>query len=199
MLLIDLKIPHVDKNLTLEFGGRVLAIIGASGSGKSTLLQVIAGFRAPVEGRIVFGGEVWCDTAQGIMMPAWQRKAVIVPQEILLFPHVTAEENVRFSGGQYTHDLMKLLRIDHRADLAPHELSGGERQRVAIARALNAQPRLLLLDEPYSAMNRSLRQHVAAAVHEWTQKHEIPYILVTHDSEVVEGVADFIVDFDALT
>lgn len=198
MLFIDVKLPHVHRKIILEFSGRVLGVTGASGAGKTTLLEILAGFTVPEQGRVIFDGEIWCDTGQHVIEPPWKRRAVMVPQEVLLFPHVTVEKNISFAGGRDTQKLMSMLAIDHLKDSMPDRLSGGEQQRVAIARALNASPRLLLLDEPYSALNRSLRQHVASFVHEWTLERGIPYVLVSHDLALVESVSDVVLDIDAL-
>ena len=163
------------------------AIVGPSGSGKSTLLRALAGLERGVDGRIVVDGETWLDTAAGVRVPAWERSVGWVPQDALLFPHLSVERNLGYAGATATRVREEAARfeIGHLLDRAPRNLSGGERQRVALVRALLRDPGLLLLDEPFSALDRPLRRTLAARLREWIEHRRVPTVLVTHDEEDV--------------
>lgn len=186
---------HLD--VELEVGeGEVVALIGANGSGKSTLLSVVAGLLAPDEGHVRLGDDVLVDTGRGIRVPPHQRGVVLLAQQALLFPHLTAAQNVAFgpraqglSRAVATERAARWLAEVHAAALAdrrPDELSGGQAQRIAVARALAAEPRLLLLDEPMEALDvaaaPALRQLLRAVLRE-TDAHgrRRSALLVTHD------------------
>ena len=172
------------------------AIVGPSGSGKTTLLRIIAGFEAPDEGRVVLGGRVLADGADSV--PAHRRGIGFVPQDGALFPHLSVSDNVGFGlprntpqRAQRIAELMDMVALDV-AMLArrPHELSGGQQQRVALARALAQRPRLMLLDEPFSALDTGLRVSTRKAVAKLLGSANITTILVTHDQSEALSFAD---------
>lgn len=169
-----------------------VAILGPSGSGKSTLLRVLAGLEPRAEGRVSFGDEVWLDSDSGIYMPAWERRVGWVPQDALLFPHLSLRENLAYAGaGQSEVERMaESLFLTELLDRRPRFLSGGERQRVALGRALLSAPRLLLLDEPFSALDRPLRGEVGSMVREFARDSGTPIVLVSHDEHDAELLAD---------
>ncbi len=183
------------------------ALMGASGSGKSTVLMVVAGLARHASGHVRIGGRSLLDTARGIDLPARERGIGLVLQDYALFPHMTVTQNLEFGVrrlGQRTGDLDRqrieaLLRqfdlLAQRSAL-PRHLSGGQRQRVALARALAPQPRLLLLDEPLSALDTTLRTRLRNELAEMLERVNVPTLLVTHDPQDVEALALAVVHID---
>ena len=169
-----------------------VAILGPSGSGKSTLLRALAGLEPSAEGRVSFGDEVWLDSDSGVNMPAWERRVGWVPQDALLFPHLSLRENLAYAGtGQSEVESMaESLFLSDLLDRRPRFLSGGERQRVALGRALLSAPRVVLLDEPFSALDRPLRSEIAAMVRAFARDNGTPIVLVSHDEHDAELLAD---------
>jgi molybdate transport system ATP-binding protein len=142
---------------------------------------------------------VWQDTKAGVFLPAPQRRVGWVPQNALLFPHLTVEENLLFSPGARDRDWRKVteaLQIDHLLARQPRNLSGGESQRVALGRALLSRPRLLLLDEPLSALNDSLRIAVATFLAEHCIRNEVPLILATHRRSEAQALCEETLNWD---
>ena len=169
-----------------------VAILGPSGSGKSTLLRALAGLEPSAEGRVSFGDEVWLDSDSGVYMPAWERRVGWVPQDALLFPHLSLRENLAYAGaGQSEVERMaESLFLSDLLDRRPRFLSGGERQRVALGRALLSAPRMLLLDEPFSALDRPLRGEIAAMVRAFARDSGTLIVLVSHDEHDATLLAD---------
>jgi len=167
----------------LETGSSAVAVFGPSGGGKSTLLRVMAGVERRAEGLVRVRGEAWMDTDVGIFLPPWERGVGWVPQEYLLFPHLRVRDNLSFAGAssQDVQAVSELLMIDHLLGRRPRSLSGGEQQRVALGRALLAQPRILLLDEPFSALDRPLRSQVASRLRDYLREKGLLLLLVSHD------------------
>ncbi|MDE1172907.1 MAG: ABC transporter ATP-binding protein [Parvibaculaceae bacterium] len=184
-----------DVSLAVERGSRT-AVIGPSGSGKTTLLRIIAGSETPDSGRLVLDGEVLADGAA--FVPAWRRGIGIVAQDGALFPHLNIADNIGFGLPRHDagrtariHDLMTMVELD--ASLLqrrPDQLSGGQQQRVALARALAPGPRLMLLDEPFSALDTALRVSTRKAVASLLGAAGITTILVTHDQTEALSFAD---------
>jgi iron(III) transport system ATP-binding protein len=181
--------------LAVAAGSRT-AIVGPSGSGKSTLLRLVAGFDAPDSGRIVLDGQPLADGA--LVVPAHRRAIGMVSQDGALFPHLSVADNVAF--GLERRDPGRAQRIDELMDMVelrrdlrerrPHELSGGQQQRVALARALARSPRLMLLDEPFSALDTGLRDTMRRAVADVLQRAGVASLLVTHDQSEALSFAD---------
>jgi iron(III) transport system ATP-binding protein len=180
-------LPAVD-NVTLSIPeGSRTAIVGPSGSGKTTLLRMIAGFEFPDSGSITLNGKTLFDDSTEV--PAHQRLIGYVPQDGALFPHMTVAGNIGFglSGNgaakqQRIDELMDMVSLDRRMlPRWPHELSGGQQQRVALARALAQRPKLMLLDEPFSALDTGLRASMRKAVAQLLAEAGVTTILVTHD------------------
>jgi ABC-type Fe3+/spermidine/putrescine transport system ATPase subunit len=170
---------------------RVLVVLGPSGAGKTVLLETIAGLRPQSSGQITLAG------TDITGLPPERRRIGLVFQDAALFPHMTVRENVRFgpraSGTAATADGGKLLQqlgIWHLADRSPGSLSGGERQRVALARALAIQPRLLLLDEPLSALDQPTREDMRTLLRRLLGELEIPAAHVTHDRDEALSIGD---------
>jgi iron(III) transport system ATP-binding protein len=184
-----------DVDLAVAAGSRT-AVVGPSGSGKTTLLRLIAGFEAPDAGRITLAGELLADGPASL--PAHLRGIGIVTQDGGLFPHLTVADNIGFGlprrdrgRSARIRELMAMVELDPGlARRRPHELSGGQQQRVALARALARRPRLMLLDEPFSALDTGLRAGTRRAVAALLDAEGIATILVTHDQEEALAFAD---------
>lgn len=186
-----------DLDLDLPEGSRT-AVIGPSGSGKTTLLRLIAGFENPGAGEISLDGQRIADAAMGV--PAHRRNIGLVMQEGALFPHLTVLQNIRFGVRDRADStaqalaLMDVVELDRSmASRPPHQLSGGQQQRVALARALARQPRLMLLDEPFSALDTGLRDQLRRATADILAKAGVTTLLVTHDREEAMSFADQLV------
>ena len=187
--------------LDVEFscGARdVLALVGPSGSGKSTILRTIAGLYRPAEGRVTVNGSPWLDTVKQIDVAPHRRRVGLVFQNYALFPHMTALGNVvtglghlpREARAARGHELLELVHLIGLDGRKPAELSGGQQQRVALARALARDPDVLLLDEPFSAVDRVTRQKLYTEVRELSRVLPIPIIFVTHDFDEAARVAN---------
>jgi len=178
--------------------GEVLALVGPSGSGKSTVLRCIAGVLRAREGRIAAGGEAWFDSRSGVALPPGERKVGFVFQNYALFPHMSAQANVEAAMGHVAaadragraRALLDRVNLKGLESRRPAELSGGQQQRVAVARALARDPRVLLLDEPFSAVDRSTRQILYRELATLRRDLAMPVVLVTHDLDEAAMLAD---------
>jgi molybdate transport system ATP-binding protein len=178
--------------------GEILALTGPSGSGKTTLLRAVAGLVHPHNALIECGGELWVDTAAGRSQPARARRVGFVFQSYALFPHMTALGNVVAALGDAPERerrgrALALLERVHLGGLEqrrPAELSGGQQQRVAVARALARDPKVLLLDEPFSAVDRATRERLYHELAELRRELRMPIVLVTHDLDEAAMLAD---------
>ena len=180
--------------LQLAIGsGELFVLLGGSGSGKTTLLRTLGGFITPVSGRILLGGQ---DITR---LPPHRRPVNTTFQSYALFPHMTVADNIAFGlrrqgigkaeTGRRVRDLLALVRLDELAARKPDALSGGQRQRVALARALAPRPRLLLLDEPMSALDRSLREQTRQELLRIQRQTGTTFVLVTHDQDEALAMA----------
>jgi len=184
------KIHRFALDLEFDAPAGVTVIFGPSGSGKTTVLQCLAGLLDPQQGAISIDGETLFDSARNINLKPQERRIGYVFQDLALFPHMSAAENVAFgireNGDRkqnLVRDILERFHIAHLASHRPDEISGGERQRVALARALVTNPRLLLLDEPFSALDDELKMSIIADLQRWLESNKIPVLLVTHDRE----------------
>jgi iron(III) transport system ATP-binding protein len=174
--------------------GSLTAVLGLSGCGKTTMLRVIAGFERAERGTVSLGEQILDDART--YLPPEKRSIGYVPQEGALFPHLSVRENVGFGlprrerRGKQVSDLLEMVGIASLARRLPHELSGGEQQRVALARALARRPQALLLDEPFSSLDASLRTRVREEVHALLREQGVTTVLVTHDQEEALSLAD---------
>ncbi len=182
-LSLDVNLGAASLRAQIRTRARSVAIFGPSGGGKSTLLRVLAGVEERARGRVAVRGEVWQDSRDGRFLPPWERGVGWVPQDYLVFPHLKVRQNLAFPGAgpEEVEGVARRLALGHLLDRRPRRLSGGEQQRVALGRALLARPRILLLDEPFSALDRPLRARVVEELRGFSARHEIPLVLVSHD------------------
>jgi molybdate transport system ATP-binding protein len=178
-----------DLSAGLRVGAETVALVGASGSGKTSLLRIVAGLERPRAGRVALGDEVWFDAARRIDWKPERRRVGYVPQDYGLFPHLSVAGNVRFAGRRPRPDLLERMGIAHLADARPAQLSGGERQRVALARALARDPHVLLLDEPFGALDAITRQRVRDELVDMLAVLRLPTLLVTHSFDDARALA----------
>ena len=198
----DAPIP-LDVSFTCE-PGQVLAIFGPSGSGKTTILRTVAGLQTPAEGLVRAGADTWLDTTARVSVPVHHRAVGFVFQDYALFPHLTAVGNVMTALGHLPRGARRLraeallaqVHLARHLDRRPAALSGGERQRVALARALAREPAVLLLDEPFAAVDRAVRRHLQDEIDQIRRSLDIPLILVTHDFDDVLRLASHLLLLD---
>jgi molybdate transport system ATP-binding protein len=203
------RFPNPEGSFNLNVHFRALAgftiVFGASGAGKTTLLDCIAGLSDPDDGRIAVGGQDLYDSEKKRNVAAWKRRIGYVHQDLALFPHLTAEENVAYGLHRLSaeerqtrsREMLDAFRIDHVRDRRPAQISGGERQRVALARALVTEPRALMLDEPLAALDRPTKSSLVGDLRKWNQHHRVPILFVTHNGEEVFALGDEVIVLDA--
>ena len=176
----------------------LVTLVGASGSGKTTMLRILAGLDHPDQGTVTLAGEV-LSRENRIVLPPEHRNMGFVFQNHALFPHLKVRDNVAFglprsgSRRQLVGELLELVGMGDLAGRFPHELSGGEQQRVALVRALAPKPRLLLMDEPFSSLDKSLRRELRDETRRLVRQQGATTILVTHDTDDALAVSDRIV------
>jgi molybdate transport system ATP-binding protein len=203
MLRAEITLQRGDFKLDveLECPPGITCIMGPSGSGKSTILGVLAGLAVPDQGRITLGDQVWLDrnkSSKVIDQPTHARRLAYVFQGLALFPHMTALRNVQYGMQHVPHAerepkaqaLLDRLKVGHLARRRPRTFSGGEAQRVALARAIARAPELVLLDEPFSALDRDLRAELVALVRELVAELGVPLVHVTHSIHEARQLAD---------
>ena len=180
-------------NLAVNEGEKV-SILGPSGSGKSTLLRLIAGLEKPQSGSISIKGEI-VSTKDLVIAPE-KRNLGLVVQEKALFPHLTVSENIAFGikkkrdKNKIVLDLLTLFKIDHLSKKYPHEISGGEQQRTALARSMAPSPELLMLDEPFSALDQNLKEDLYSELNQIFNERKQTILLVSHDIKEAEALSE---------
>jgi molybdate transport system ATP-binding protein len=210
-LIVDIRKTFVsaERHFTLDVAFETTAqrvvLFGPSGAGKSLTLQAIAGLFHPDEGRITLHGDTLFDSARDVDMKPQLRKVAYLFQDYALFPHLNVRQNIAFglqTGWMNPHRRVALPEVDYWLDALdlhlvagnhPVQLSGGQKQRVALARALVAKPRLLLLDEPFSALDYALRERMRRELSDLQTRLDIPMLLITHDPEDVAAFGDQVV------
>ena len=183
---VDLEVP----------AGSITAVLGPSGCGKTTLLRILAGFEQPDAGSVSIGDQVVASCA--VSVPVHRRRVGLMPQEGALFPHLSVAENVTFGLGRADRrqasvsaaHWLQVVGLETLGDARPHEISGGQQQRVALARALAAEPRILLLDEPFAALDAGLRVRVREDIAAILKSTGTTAVLVTHDQSEALSLAD---------
>jgi molybdate transport system ATP-binding protein len=185
-----------------------VVLFGPSGSGKTLTLQSVAGLVTPDAGRIALNGRVLFDSKHGINVPSRSRGIGYLFQDYALFPHLSVAENVGFAikksfrwrlsrqDRRRVEELLDIFEIPHLAESFPFDLSGGQKQRVALARALIRRPDILLLDEPFSALDTLLRVRLRRELSDIQARFDIPVIMITHDPEDIETFAETLVTYE---
>jgi sulfate transport system ATP-binding protein len=186
-------------NLEIK-NGSLVGLLGPSGSGKSTLLRILAGLEMPDSGRI------WLEGQDATKFPLQQREIGFVFQNYALFPHLTVAKNISFGldirnidinlKKQRVQELLQLVQLEKFADRYPNQLSGGQRQRIALARALAVEPKVLLLDEPFAALDAKIRKQLRSWLRTLHQQISVTTVFVTHDHQEAMELAHEIVILD---
>jgi len=203
-LVVDIELSRgSDFQLAVSFvcPPGITCIMGPSGSGKSTILAVLAGLAMPDRGVVTLGGTTWLDRGKSINIPVHHRRLAYVFQGLALFPHMSALHNVTYGmhhiprpdRAAKAQQLLDRVGVGHLAKRRPRTFSGGEAQRVALARALARSPQLVLLDEPFSALDRELRAQLTGLVRELVAELGVPMVHVTHSLAEARLLADQVV------
>ncbi len=198
------RLPGFDLDVRWEIGAELAVLFGPSGAGKSLTVRMVAGLVRPDAGRICVGGSVLLDTAVGRELPPQERSVGFVFQDLALFPHMSVLENVRYGGhglpaaerAARADELIRRFGLGGLERRRPGAISGGQKQRVALARALLRRPSLLLLDEPFSALDLPLRRELAELLRQIQRAAAIPVLLVTHDPVEACALADRVILYD---
>lgn len=182
-----------DINLQVK-AGEIISILGPSGCGKTTLLRIIAGLEKHSEGTVKINNRVVSN--QHYSIPPEERNIGLVVQERALFPHLTVEKNVTFgiqalsNKAEVALEYMELFKVDHLNDKYPHEISGGEQQRVALARSMAPSPNLLLLDEPFNALDEKLKMELHKETKNIFRQKALTVVIVSHDKQEAQFFSD---------
>jgi molybdate transport system ATP-binding protein len=206
---LNKQLRHGDRRFDLRIGcrsdARKLVLFGPSGSGKTLTLKMIAGLLQPDSGHARIAGETLFDSAGGVDLSAQARGLAYVFQDYALFPHLTVRQNIAFAlrtgwrnpprdaAHAAIERWLQAFSLNAVDQLYPHQLSGGQKQRTALARALVAEPRALLLDEPFAALDKALRNSLRAELAQLQAELKIPMLLITHDEDDIANLADEVV------
>ena len=193
-------IQKIEANLQIPLGEYV-SISGISGSGKTTFLRLISGLIQPQNGTICWGEQVWHDTKNKQCIPPQERNIGMVFQDYALFPNMNTLDNIIFACKEkvekkYLHSILDTLGLDNYLPRYPHQLSGGQQQRVAIARALISKPALLLLDEPFSALDESLKKTIQSFIYEIHKQNSMTTLVVSHQISEIKPYAHRFLQFE---
>lgn len=203
-IMITKTLWHFDLELNVKINNQILVLWGPSGAGKTTILHCLAGLLKPDSGFVKLNDRFLFSSDDKINVPTRLRNVGYLFQDYALFPHMTVRQNVLYglkgkspSGtGLDVVDLLKSFGVGHLVDRYPGQLSGGEKQRVALARALVVRPQLLLLDEPFSALDKGTKESLRREIKEMHRQWKIPFVLVSHDEEDARFLGDVIVSLE---
>lgn len=199
MLVVNVKKQFGNKNaksfsldVSLSADSGITVLMGASGAGKTTILKLIAGILTPDEGFINLDSNVFFDSKQKINLPIQERNVGFVFQDYALFPHLSARQNIAYGikdknlKNEKAIEMLALFHIEHIGERLPSQMSGGEQQRVALARALASNPKIVLLDEPLSAVDVETRMKLLGEIETAQKQTKIPFLYVTHNEAEAE-------------
>ncbi|MFH1077551.1 MAG: ATP-binding cassette domain-containing protein [Pseudomonadota bacterium] len=198
------KVKNFDLDIEWQIGNELAVLFGFSGAGKSMTLQIIAGILKPDNGEVSFDGVVYFDSSTGTNFLPQKRPFGYLFQDLALFPHMTVLRNILYGAVNLpknekldrAREMFRTFKLTGLEDRYPHEISGGQKQRVALARALIRHPKLLLMDEPFSALDRPLRLEMGQFLREVRDNFSIPVIMVTHDFEEASRISDKIIVYE---
>jgi len=200
------KLWNFNLDVQLQVDNQILILLGPSGAGKTTILHLLAGLSKPNEGLIKINGRVLYSSGEKLNITPQSRNIGYLFQDYALFPHMTVMQNVIYGltskrckqdgSALEPMELLNSFGVGHLIDRYPRQLSGGEKQRVALARALVVQPQLLLLDEPFSALDKNTKVSLRHEIKKLHKRWQIPFILVTHDEEDAQFLGDITVSLE---
>lgn len=203
MLIVDVEKSFKDFHLKISFSATagVTAILGPSGSGKTTILNCIAGVVKPDEGQITMGDDSYYGSKENFFLPIHKRRVGYVFQSYALFPHMNVFKNIQYglknhqktNTSNEVYQFAKIFNIEKLISKYPHQLSGGEKQRVALARSLITKPKVLLLDEPFAALDQPTKQILYNEFLKIKNKWQIPILMITHDEKEAQYLGDRII------
>ena len=202
MLQVNIKkeLPGFTLDVQFSVENNIAVLFGPSGCGKTTTLRCIAGLIKPDAGEIINNGKILFSSELQTFIPANQRRVSYMFQEYALFPHLNVKKNIWYGVKSHNQiaeklykQLLELLQIEHLTERFTNKLSGGEKQRVALARALMAEPEILLLDEPLSALDEETRCQLQIELKRMQKLWNIPFILVTHDRNEAKALGDKVI------
>ncbi len=188
---------HLEVDLQL-YQKELLALTGPSGSGKTTILRILAGLEKRAKGRLWVQGELWQDSTKGLFLAPQQRSIGVVFQDYALFPNMSVVQNLQFAlpkteNHTLIEELLEVMDLQELKIAYPRELSGGQQQRVALARALVRRPKLLLLDEPLSALDTQMREHLQGFIRLLHERYGLTTLLISHHPEEIQRLADRVI------
>jgi molybdate transport system ATP-binding protein len=205
-LEVDLHVVLDDFTLEASFSAsqELLVLFGPSGAGKSTILKALAGLLTPDRGTIRLNDRVLYDSRSKVNLPPQKRRIGYMPQQYGLFPHLTIAENIAYGlppapkskRNAQVEKWIEVMRLTDQADRKPSEASGGQQQRAALARAMASGPELLLMDEPFAALDEELRAHLRGEIRDLSNTFDLPILIVTHDTSEAYSLADHMVVFE---
>ena len=199
---ITQRLPEFTLSVDVEITAPITGLYGPSGAGKTTFLEIIAGLRRPAQGSVVLHGRTLTDVVKRVHVPIEHRRVGYVPQDLALFPHLSAEQNLYYGFKGHNHELASPQRVIEVLELAPllarpvQRLSGGEQQRVALGRALLAQPQILLLDEPLSNLDDRLKERILPYFKAIQTEFRVPILYVTHSRMELTAICDVVIQID---
>jgi molybdate transport system ATP-binding protein len=199
-LMVDISKQYKNflLKVKLSYAGKALGLLGASGCGKSLTLKCISGIETPDSGKIILNGRTLYDSETGINLPVQQRNVGMLFQNYALFPHMTVKKNIEIgrchnkTGGRSLEELVTLFRLEGMLGKYPGQLSGGEQQRVALARSIATEPELLMLDEPFYALDAYLKDQVMEELYKYLKEYQGAILMVSHSREEMYRFCDFV-------
>ena len=194
---LNLDLGFSERDVHISESGQSLGLMGATGSGKSSIAKAILGIQDHVKGLINIGDQVFLDSTSGIFVPVWKRGMSYLPQDYQLIPHLTVEKNILFpKNAQWVKEVIEELQLTSLIHRMPRHLSGGEKQRVALARALSQSSKLVILDEPFSALDKKMKKNCLNFVNKYLKSKGLLSVIISHNQQELEALEAHIVDLD---